>query len=84
MLKIVEQNIGEARASFTKTLQRMAGGEKIALVVRKRHGQPQAVLIPAPEAAAYFRWITEQLDAHLVEEAQGSSQSELNLSLPEG
>ena len=84
MYNLIEQNIAEARASFTKTLQRMGGGEKIIVIVCKRHGAPQGVLIPAPEAARYFKWVTEQLDSQLVEEAQGPSQSELNLSLPEG
>ena len=93
MYNLIEQNVSEARAGLTQTLRRMAGGEKIVLIVRKRHGEPQAVLIPAPEAARYFQWRAEQLpagrvetdDSELVEEAQGLSQSEdVNLPLPEG
>ncbi len=85
MFEVIEQNISEARVGLTHTLRRMAGGENIVVIVRKRNGEPQGVLIPAPEAARYFEWIAEQLDSQIVKESQGSSQSAaLNLSLPEG
>ncbi len=85
MLDLIEQNISEARAGFTQTLQRMAGGENIAVIVRKRNGDPQGVIMPAPEAARYFKWIVEQLDSQLLEEAQGFFESgELSLSVPKG
>ncbi len=62
----------------------MVGGENIAVIVRKRNGDPQGVIMPAPEAARYFKWIVEQLDLQLLE-AQGFSESgELSLSVPNG
>ena len=86
MYNLIEQNISEARAGFTQTLRRMVAGENIAVIVRKRNGHPQAVIImPAPEAARYFKWIVEQLDSQLLEEAQGSFEfGELSLSVPKG
>ncbi len=84
MLDLIEQNISEARAGSTQTLRRMVGGENIAVIVRKRNGDPQGVIMPAPEAARYFKWIVEQLDLQLLE-AQGFSESgELSLSVPNG
>ena len=60
MYNLIDQNVSEARAGLTQTLRRMTGGEKIVLIVRKRHGEPQAVLIPPPEAPRYFEWRADQ------------------------
>ena len=93
MFNLIEQNIAEARASFTRTLKRMARGEKIVVFVRKRSGDLHGAIIPAAEALRYLQWRAEQLlagraqtdDSELLEEAQGLSQSDdVSLSLPEG
>ena len=97
MYEFIDQTISEARAGLTGTLKRMACGEQIAVVIRKRGREPQGVIISAPEAGRYFNWRAEQArnqskgrtDAEptLVEqdEAQEAPQFDVEgLSLPKG
>lgn len=60
MYQLVEQSVSEARASLTQTLKRMASGEDIVVVVRKRGDEPQGVIIPPAEWWKYRRWRSEQ------------------------
>ena len=60
-MKLIEQNVSNARDNLTKTLRRMATGEDIAVVILKRGGDMQGVLISPREAESYFNWKLKQI-----------------------
>ncbi len=61
MYTIREQNVTEARQSFTSTLKEMASiEEKELIVVVRRHGELVGAIISSRELQRYSRWLSEQ------------------------